>query len=84
MYIRVHIRYPLLFLADHNETCIFSIDFKKIRRYQISEKIRPVEAKFFHADRHTPTDRQTDMMKLIVAFRNFSNVPKAHEEPTHP
>jgi hypothetical protein len=33
-------------------------------------KIRQVEAELFHAD------RQTDMMKLIVAFRNFVNALK--------
>jgi hypothetical protein len=33
-------------------------------------KIRPVEAELFHAD------GQTDMTKLIVAFRNFANAPK--------
>jgi len=33
-------------------------------------KIRPVEAKLFHAD------RRTDMTKLIVAFRNFANAPE--------
>jgi len=32
-------------------------------------KIRPVGAELFHAD------GQTDMTKLIVAFRNFANVP---------
>jgi hypothetical protein len=33
-------------------------------------KIRPVGAELFHAY------RQTDMAKLIVAFRNFSNASK--------
>ena len=33
-------------------------------------KIRSVEAELFHAD------GQTDMTKLIVAFRNFVNAPK--------
>jgi hypothetical protein len=32
-------------------------------------KIRPVEAELFHADREA--DRRIDMMKLIVAFRNY-------------
>jgi hypothetical protein len=32
-------------------------------------KIRPVGAELFHSD------RQTDMTKLIVAFRNFANAP---------
>jgi hypothetical protein len=33
-------------------------------------KIRPVGAELFHAD------GRTDMMQLIVAFRNFVNTPK--------
>jgi len=33
-------------------------------------KIRPVGAKLFNAN------RQTDMAKLIVAFRNFGKAPK--------
>ena len=44
-------------------------------------KIRPVEARLFHADRRTAgrtdgrTDRRTDMMKLTVAFCNFVKAP---------
>ena len=34
-------------------------------------KIRPMGAKLFDADRRTD-----DMTKLIVAFRNFANVPE--------
>ena len=37
-------------------------------------KIGPMRAKFFHADRRV--DGQTDMTKLMVAFRNFANAPK--------
>jgi len=33
-------------------------------------KIRLVGAEFFH------TNGQTDMTKLIIAFRNFANAPK--------
>ena len=33
-------------------------------------KIRPVGAELFHAD------RRTNMTKLIVAFRNFTNAPR--------
>jgi hypothetical protein len=33
-------------------------------------------AKLFHADRDRQTDRRTDMMKLVVAFRNFLNAPE--------
>jgi len=32
--------------------------------------IRQLEAEIFHAD------RETDIMKLTVAFRNFENKPK--------
>jgi hypothetical protein len=37
-------------------------------------KIRPVGAELLNADGRT--DGQTDMTKLIVAFRNFSKTPK--------
>ena len=37
-------------------------------------KIRPVETELFHADGQR--DRQTDMTKLISAFRNCVNSPK--------
>jgi hypothetical protein len=37
-------------------------------------KIRPVGAEQLHADGRA--DRQTDITKLIVAFRNFANAPK--------
>jgi hypothetical protein len=33
-------------------------------------KIHPVGGELFHAD------RRTDVMKLIVVFRNFANAPK--------
>jgi hypothetical protein len=41
-------------------------------------KFHPVEAELFHVDRRTDgrTDRQTDMTKLIITFRNFTNMPK--------
>jgi hypothetical protein len=34
-------------------------------------KIRPAGGELFHAD--GVTDGQTDMVKLIVTFRNFAN-----------
>ena len=37
-------------------------------------KIRPVGAELFYADGQA--DKQTGMMKLIVAFRNYANAPK--------
>jgi len=33
-------------------------------------KIRPLRVEFSHADRHT------DVMKLILGFRNFAKTPK--------
>ena len=38
------------------------------------KKIRPVGAEFFHAE--VGMDGQTNMTKLIVAFRNFAKAPK--------
>jgi hypothetical protein len=38
-------------------------------------KIRPVGAELFHADGRT--DGRTEMTKLIVAFRNFTNAPES-------
>ena len=37
-----------------------------------------MKAELFHVERQTDgrTDRQTDMTKLIVAFRNSANAPK--------
>jgi hypothetical protein len=35
-----------------------------------------VGVELFHANRHGRTDGRKDMTKLIVAFRNFANVPK--------
>jgi hypothetical protein len=37
-------------------------------------KISSVGAELFHADRQI--DRQTDMTKLTIVFRNFANAPK--------
>jgi hypothetical protein len=48
MYIGRHVKYPL-FVSDFNQTWIFSTDFEKIHKYQISWKIRPVGAELFHA-----------------------------------
>jgi hypothetical protein len=40
-------------------------------------KLRPLGEQMLHADRRTVG--QTDMSKLIVAFRNFTNAPRTEE-----
>ena len=44
--------------------------FSKNTQIQNFMKLRRMGAEFFHAD------GQTDMTKLTVAFRNFTNAPK--------
>ena len=50
-------------------------------------KIRLLGTELFHAGGLTDgqidrkTDRQTDMTKLIVAFRNFTNMLKKMQRP---
>jgi hypothetical protein len=77
MYRGLHVRYPLL-SSDFNYTWHFLDRFKKNTQISNFMKIHPVGAELFHADGQTEgqTDRQTDMIKLIVAFHNFANTPK--------
>jgi hypothetical protein len=70
MYVGRHVKY-LLFLSDCNEIWIFSTDFRKILKYQNSQKSFQWEPSC-----SMRTDRRTDMTKLIVAFRNFAQAPK--------
>jgi hypothetical protein len=65
----IHVNFPLL-LSDFNETWIFSTDFRKVLKYQISWKSFQWGAELFHAD------GQTDMTKVIVDLRSFSKTPK--------
>jgi hypothetical protein len=66
---RLHIKYPL-FLSYFNYLRIFSTDFRKSLGIPSFIKIRPVGAELFHAD------GETNMTKIIVAFRNFANASK--------
>jgi len=72
MYIRLHVQYPLFF-SDFNKTLIFLTDIPKINKKKLM-KIRSLGTKTFNAG--GPTDRQTDMPKPLVNFRNFANAPK--------
>ena len=64
---------PFIF-SDFNDTWIFSTDFRKILKYQISWKSVQWEPNC--SMRNGRTDRRTDTTKLIVGFRNFANAPK--------
>ena len=70
MYTSLHVK-NWLFLSDLKEISIFSINVLKILRYQTSWK----SVQWSWVVPCGRTDRQTDMMKLIVAFHNFANVP---------
>jgi hypothetical protein len=59
-----------LFLSYYNETWIFVADFRTKAQISNFMKIRPVAAESFHVD------GQTDMTKLVVACRHFTNAPK--------
>jgi hypothetical protein len=63
MYIGLHVKYPL-FLSDFNLSLNFLYVFSKNTQVSNFIKIRPVWAQLFHD------------MKLTVAFRNFTIVPK--------
>jgi hypothetical protein len=65
---RLQVKYPL-FMSDFNETWTFSTDFRQ--KAQIQSFIKNPS----NGSRVVPCG-QTDMTKLIVAFRNFANAPK--------
>ena len=68
-----HVKNPVVFLSDFNETSVFSTDFGSILISNVM-KIRPMGAELFPADRRTHT--HTYMKKPTVAFRNFANSPQ--------
>jgi len=66
MYVGLHVNQPLFF-SDCNEPLFFSTSFSKNPHISDFMNISPVGADLFHAD------GRTDMTKLIVATRNFTN-----------
>ena len=60
----------MLFLSDSNVTRIFWTDFRRVIKYQISWKAVQWKPRC-----SMWTDRETNMTKLIVAFRNFADAP---------
>ena len=66
IFVGLHVKYPL-FLSDTNESWMFSTDFWKTLKYQISWK---------SVRREPSCSIRTDMIKLIVAFRKFADAPK--------
>ena len=71
-YTALHAKH-LSFLSDFNENS-FLDRFSKHTLIPNLKKIHPSWAQLFHADGQT--DRQTDVMKLAVTYRNFANAPK--------
>ena len=72
-----HVKYPVISL-DFNKTCILSTDFRKIFQYQMllpSFQCKP--NCLMRTDRRM--ERQIDMTKLIVGFRNFAKVTNNRE-----
>jgi len=69
MFKNVYWSSSLLFLLDFNGTWIFSADFRKLLKYQISWQ--PVQ---WDPNWYMRTDGQT--WQSLVAFRNVANAPK--------
>jgi hypothetical protein len=66
----------LLFLSDFNETWNFWINFRKNSNIKFRENSFSVSQALPCGRTDKWRDRQTDMPKVIIAFRNFANVPK--------
>ena len=67
MYIGIRVKYPVMLVAFWRNLKFHDEYLKNPSNFM---EIRPVWAQLFDVD------RQTDMTKLTVAFRNFANAPK--------
>ena len=77
IYLGLRVKYPKL-LSDIKETWIFSTNFRKILKYQISWKsVQCSGSQYVACGRK---DRRTDMMKRTVVFRSFKKEHKSHTE----
>ena len=74
MYIDLHVNYPLF--SDIKEPCIFSTEFRKILKYEISGKFNCQWEPSCSMRMDGRTGGQTDTMKSIITFRNNANQPK--------
>ena len=72
MYIGFCLNFPLL-LFDFKGASIFLTDFREILEINLME-VRREGAELLHSPGRTDsqTNGQTEMTKIIVAFRNFS------------
>ena len=73
MYIGRHVKHPFFF-SDFNETRIFSTNFYRCSNVKLHENPS--------SGSQVAPCGQTDMTKLIVAFRNFSNAPRISANPS--
>ena len=67
-------------LSDFNESWIFSTDFNKRLQYKITRKSCPVGVELFQAVTDRQSDRQTDMMKPMAAFPDFTYAAKLYTD----
>jgi hypothetical protein len=75
MQIGLRVKCPL-FLLDFEEYWISSTDFRKILGLEISWKSFQLEPSCSVQTGRQKKQRQTDMTKLTVAFRNFAHPPR--------
>jgi hypothetical protein len=75
MYICLHVMYPLI-MSHFNETFTFSTDFRNLLK---NIKFHENSTSGSLTVPRGLTGRRADMMKIIVAFRNFVNAPKNYE-----
>jgi hypothetical protein len=79
MYIGLHVKY-LLFLSDFNKLEFSGQGFEKFSIIKFHENPSSGSRVVACGRTDRQTDRQTDMTKVIVSFRNFAYAPKTDAE----